>query len=92
MSTDGSVNFHHSSNDIEDMTAYDVQGMMPCPRGQQQCMSENCCGGFQNQDGTGCDEDDECGDDGEEEEDDEDFEDEEDEYYPESMQYEAVNQ
>lgn len=90
------MNFHHSSNDIEDMNTeeYDPQMMMAvgqgCPRNNmgQQCMGENCACALQNEG------DDDCGEDGEDdqEEDDEEFEDEEDEYYPESMQYEAANQ
>lgn len=90
--TEGNVNFHHSSNDIEDMSSNEQyeQQMTSCPRnnlGGQQCMGENCSCAMQNEG------DEECGDDGEDdqEEDDEEFEDEEDEYYPESMQYEAAN-
>lgn len=85
------MNFHHSSNDIEDMSneQYDSQ-LTGCATNNlaQQCMGENCNCALQNEG------DDECGDDGEDdqEEDDEEFEDEEDEYYPESMQYEAANQ
>ena len=93
---EGGVNFHHSSNDIEDSTDLGMSGaVIQCPRIAmgQECLGENCNCGLMN------DGDDECGGDGledgeddDQEEDDEEFEDEEDEYYPESMQYEAAAQ